>query len=326
MICGSDSGRIVILQYSKEKNCFNKVHQETFGKSGCRCAHTEGRQGRADGSHLGMGLGIAARCCCCCRRRPQLQWLPKQWMQAVLLWCAGRHWLVVTRLCESVCESSAAAPALAAGCHSSRPLRWTSRSAHPCHCLQPSNYPRKWLLPWCRRIVPGEYVAVDPKGRACMVAAVEKSKFVYVLNRDNDARLTISSPLEVRGAAYSTQQLWRWRLAAGLGGKDAHCWLSEAGMPHQLWGVRHCCAAAVPFTPSRAAHPTPRPATARHTRAPRCATTSRAWTWALTTPCLQPLSWTMQRPTRCGTPVCVWLEPPRTKVTLVMLCAAGCVA
>ncbi len=38
MICGSDSGRIVILQYSKEKNCFNKVHQETFGKSGCRCA------------------------------------------------------------------------------------------------------------------------------------------------------------------------------------------------------------------------------------------------------------------------------------------------
>ena len=48
----------------------------------------------------------------------------------------------------------------------------------------------------CRRIVPGEYLAVDPKGRACMIAAVEKSKFVYVLNRDNDARLTISSPLE----------------------------------------------------------------------------------------------------------------------------------
>ncbi|KAL4425697.1 hypothetical protein ABPG75_009713 [Micractinium tetrahymenae] len=82
VVCGSDSGRIVILQYSKEKNCFAKVHQETFGKSGCR------------------------------------------------------------------------------------------------------------------RIVPGEYVAVDPKGRACMIAAVEKSKFVYVLNRDNEARLTISSPLE----------------------------------------------------------------------------------------------------------------------------------
>lgn len=44
--------------------------------------------------------------------------------------------------------------------------------------------------------MPGEFMAVDPKGRACMVAAVEKSKFVYVLNRDNEARLTISSPLE----------------------------------------------------------------------------------------------------------------------------------
>ena len=81
VIAGSDSGRLVILQYSKEKNAFTKVHQETFGKSGCR------------------------------------------------------------------------------------------------------------------RIVPGEYLAVDPKGRACMVAAVEKQKFVYVLNRDNEARLTISSPL-----------------------------------------------------------------------------------------------------------------------------------
>ncbi|PSC75527.1 splicing factor 3B subunit 3-like [Micractinium conductrix] len=82
VICGSDSGRVVILQYSNDKNCFQKVHQETYGKSGCR------------------------------------------------------------------------------------------------------------------RIVPGEHMAVDPKGRACMIAAVEKAKFVYVLNRDNEARLTISSPLE----------------------------------------------------------------------------------------------------------------------------------
>jgi splicing factor 3B subunit 3 len=82
VIAGSDSGRIVILQYSKEKNAFVKIHQETFGKSGSR------------------------------------------------------------------------------------------------------------------RIVPGQYLAVDPKGRACMIGAVEKQKFVYVLNRDNEARLTISSPLE----------------------------------------------------------------------------------------------------------------------------------
>lgn len=82
IVVGSDSGRLVILEYSKEKNSFEKVHQETFGKSGCR------------------------------------------------------------------------------------------------------------------RIVPGQFLAVDPKGRAAMIGACEKQKLVYVLNRDNAARLTISSPLE----------------------------------------------------------------------------------------------------------------------------------
>eukprot|EP00892_Ulva_mutabilis_P005704 jgi/Ulvmu1/3505/UM162_0012.1 len=79
---GSDSGRIVILQFSAQKRAFIKVHQETFGRSGCR------------------------------------------------------------------------------------------------------------------RIVPGQYIACDPAGRAVMVAAVEKQKFVYVLNRDAANKLTISSPLE----------------------------------------------------------------------------------------------------------------------------------
>jgi len=37
----------------------------------------------------------------------------------------------------------------------------------------------------CRRIVPGEYLACDPKGRAIMIGAVEKQKFVYILNRDS---------------------------------------------------------------------------------------------------------------------------------------------
>ncbi|CAI8601581.1 unnamed protein product [Vicia faba] len=82
IVVGSDSGRIVILDYNKEKNVFDKIHQETFGKSGCR------------------------------------------------------------------------------------------------------------------RIVPGQYIAVDPKGRAVMIGACEKQKLVYVLNRDTAARLTISSPLE----------------------------------------------------------------------------------------------------------------------------------
>ncbi|KAG8790078.1 pre-mRNA-splicing factor rse1 [Ceratobasidium sp. 428] len=47
-----------------------------------------------------------------------------------------------------------------------------------------------------RRIVPGQMLAVDPKGRSVMISAVEKSKLVYILNRDATANLTISSPLE----------------------------------------------------------------------------------------------------------------------------------
>ncbi|XP_026279022.1 splicing factor 3B subunit 3 [Frankliniella occidentalis] len=82
IVVGSDSGRIVILEYLPQKNVFDKAHQETFGKSGCR------------------------------------------------------------------------------------------------------------------RIVPGQYLAIDPKGRAVMIGAVEKQKLVYILNRDAEARLTISSPLE----------------------------------------------------------------------------------------------------------------------------------
>lgn len=82
VVIGSDSGRIVILEYHQAKNIFEKVHQETFGKSGCR------------------------------------------------------------------------------------------------------------------RIVPGQYLSIDPKGRAVMIGAVEKQKLVYILNRDAQARLTISSPLE----------------------------------------------------------------------------------------------------------------------------------
>lgn len=82
IVVGSDSGRIVILEYNPTKNTFDKVHQETYGKTGCR------------------------------------------------------------------------------------------------------------------RIVPGQYLAADPKGRAVMIGAVEKQKLVYILNRDSAANLTISSPLE----------------------------------------------------------------------------------------------------------------------------------
>lgn len=52
----------------------------------------------------------------------------------------------------------------------------------------------------CRRIVPGQHLATDPKGRAFMIGAIEKQKLVYILNRDAQARLTISSPLEAHKA------------------------------------------------------------------------------------------------------------------------------
>ena len=36
VVVGSDSGRICILEYNAAKNSFERVHIETFGKSGCR--------------------------------------------------------------------------------------------------------------------------------------------------------------------------------------------------------------------------------------------------------------------------------------------------
>ena len=86
LVIGSDSGRIVILEYNASKNALIRVHQETFGKSGCR------------------------------------------------------------------------------------------------------------------RVIPGQFLAIDPKGRAVMIGAVEKQKLCYIMNRDAEARLTISSPLEAHKA------------------------------------------------------------------------------------------------------------------------------
>ncbi|KAI0134679.1 CPSF A subunit region-domain-containing protein [Xylariales sp. AK1849] len=42
----------------------------------------------------------------------------------------------------------------------------------------------------------GNNLVADPKGRACIVASIEKNKFIYVLHRNVQAELTISSPLE----------------------------------------------------------------------------------------------------------------------------------
>lgn len=59
----------------------------------------------------------------------------------------------------------------------------------------------------CRRVVPGEWLACEPRGRACMTGAVERAKFVYVLNRDAQDRLTLSSPLEAHKSAHATLAL-----------------------------------------------------------------------------------------------------------------------
>lgn len=47
-----------------------------------------------------------------------------------------------------------------------------------------------------RRTVPGQYLAADLKGRACMIASTEKNKFMYVFNHNTETELTVSSPLE----------------------------------------------------------------------------------------------------------------------------------
>lgn len=36
LVIGSDSGRIVILEFDQQKKRFVKIHQETYGKTGCR--------------------------------------------------------------------------------------------------------------------------------------------------------------------------------------------------------------------------------------------------------------------------------------------------
>lgn len=55
-----------------------------------------------------------------------------------------------------------------------------------------------------RRLVPGQYLVVDPRGRALLVAAVERQKFAVVLNRDAEAALTVASPLAAHKSRTAT--------------------------------------------------------------------------------------------------------------------------
>ena len=47
-----------------------------------------------------------------------------------------------------------------------------------------------------RRTVPGQYLASDPRGRCVMLASVEKNKVVYIVNRNAQGEIVISSPHE----------------------------------------------------------------------------------------------------------------------------------
>lgn len=47
-----------------------------------------------------------------------------------------------------------------------------------------------------RRTVPGQYLASDPRGRCCMLASTEKNKIVYIVNRNSEGGILISSPHE----------------------------------------------------------------------------------------------------------------------------------
>ena len=48
----------------------------------------------------------------------------------------------------------------------------------------------------CRRTVAGQYMAVDPAGRALMLAAIEKQRVVYTFDRDANSLVSMSAPIE----------------------------------------------------------------------------------------------------------------------------------
>lgn len=58
-----------------------------------------------------------------------------------------------------------------------------------------------------RRAVPGQYLASDPRGRAVCIAALEKVKLVYTLNRVSGVHPSVSSPLEVHRSNTMTYAL-----------------------------------------------------------------------------------------------------------------------
>lgn len=48
------------------------------------------------------------------------------------------------------------------------------------------------------RLAAGEYISVDPRGRAIMITAIEKNKLVYTLTQDGSGSHQLSSPVEFK--------------------------------------------------------------------------------------------------------------------------------
>ena len=57
-----------------------------------------------------------------------------------------------------------------------------------------------------RRAIPGQMIAVDPRGRAILTAALESKKFAHSIGRSED-KLTLSSPLESHRPGHLCQGL-----------------------------------------------------------------------------------------------------------------------
>lgn len=47
-----------------------------------------------------------------------------------------------------------------------------------------------------RFVVTGQYLATDPRGRALMIGAVERQKTSFAISKDDQGKVTVSSPLE----------------------------------------------------------------------------------------------------------------------------------
>jgi len=230
LIVGSDSGRIVILEYVKEQGHFRKVHQETFGKSGCRRI-VPGQFLAVDPKGRACMIGAHARRTRCAPALPNkahgryLAGLPPRaarrgltvdhegraqpaaplrrrtaWHARRVLQCAAG-----AAPPHGQCRSAASALRLAARCprHGGACLGDASGTQRPSSTvsLRPAAARRRAVD--CQRRAasgaePGAHIPVeDLRGCAgARAAAVEKQKMVYVLNRDAAANLTISSPLE----------------------------------------------------------------------------------------------------------------------------------